>query len=200
MPPNVSPALVPPPASTRQTAANTHPMTRRTAVRITVLLCCLVREMSPTPNRKCVTDHIDARSEMPVKTGSDGRPVPTGNAAGHRPSAVSKIVVVSGPPAGAVVCCRLPVAVTDDLVDGATVRLDDRPQRSVGRVPHAQQVGHIVIVGHAEDLAGLLLVADRGMAGADAEVGGGDHHGVGGLPEVVGIDQARVVVVDYGDD
>src|SRR3984885_5053034 len=103
MPPNVRPALAPvalivggggasacgaaatTPASTRQTAANTYPVTRRAAVSITVLLCYLVREMSPTPNRKCVTDHIDARSEMPVNTGSEGRPAPTGNAAGHRP-------------------------------------------------------------------------------------------------------------------
>jgi hypothetical protein len=62
-------------------------------VSITVLLCYLVREMSPTPNRKCVTDHIDARSEMPVKSGSRGRRPRFGNAARHRSGAVSKIVV-----------------------------------------------------------------------------------------------------------
>src|SRR5580704_17197847 len=216
MPPNVSPALAPltlmvvvvaagdagaaatPPASTRQTAANTYPVTRRTAVSITVLLCYLVREMSPTPNRKCVTDHIDAQRMMPVNSGSAGQRAPRGNAAGRRPRAVGKIV--SGLPVGVAVCCGLPVAVPDDLVDRATVGLDDRPQRAVGRVPHAQQVGHIMVVGHAEDLTGPLLVADRGMAGADAEVGGRDHHGVGGLPKVVSVDQASVVIVDYGDD
>jgi hypothetical protein len=67
----------------------------------------------------------------------------------------------------------LPVTVPDDLVDGATIGLGDRPQRAVGRVPHAQQVGDVVIARHAEDLAGLVLVADRRVAGADAAVGGG---------------------------
>src|SRR3984957_16241440 len=114
----------------------------------------------------------------------------SGSVALHRPLLRGVVVMSSG----------LPVAVTDDLVDGARVGLDDRPQRAGGRVSDAEEGGHVVIVGHAEDLAGRRLVADRGVPGADAEVSGGDHHGVGGLPEVVGIDQASVVVVDYGDD
>ena len=61
------------PATARQTAANTYPVTRRTAVSITVLLCYLVREMSPTPNRKCVTDHIDAQRSITVKGPIAGR-------------------------------------------------------------------------------------------------------------------------------
>jgi hypothetical protein len=62
----------------------------------------------------------------------------------------------------------------DDLADRAAVRLGDETQRAIGRVADAEQEGHVVIAGHAEDLAGLVLVADRGMAGADAEVGAGD--------------------------
>jgi hypothetical protein len=32
------------------------------------------------------------------------------------------------------------------------------------------------------------------MAGADAEVGGGDGHGVGSLPEVVVVEEAGTIV------
>ena len=62
----------------------------------------------------------------------------------------------------------------DDLADRAAVGIGDRPQRPVRRVAHAEEEGDIVIAGHAQDLTGRILVADRGMAGADAEVGGGD--------------------------
>ena len=57
-----------------------------------------------------------------------------------------------------------------------------------------------MIAGYAEDLAGLVLVADRCVAGADAEIGGGEGHRVGGLPEVVVVKQAGAVVVGPGDD
>jgi hypothetical protein len=56
-----------------------------------------------------------------------------------------------------------------------------------------------VIAGHAEDLAGPVLVADGGMAGADAEIGGGESHRVGGLPEVVVIEEPGAVVIGPGD-
>src|SRR5271170_7693086 len=94
----------------------------------------------------------------------------------------------------------LPAAVVDDLSERAPAGRGDGPQRAIGRVAHAEKEGDVMIGGHAEDLAGKVLVADRGMAGADAQVGGGKHHGVGGLPEVVIVDEAGAVVVGLGDD
>ena len=87
------------------------------------------------------------------------------------------------------------LAVVDDLAERAAVGLGDGAQRAIGGVAHAEEEGDVVVGGHAEDLAGLVLVADRGVAGADAEVGGGERHGVGGLPEVVVVDEAGAVVV-----
>ena len=49
----------------------------------------------------------------------------------------------------------------DDLADRTAVRLGDRAQGPIGRVAHAEHEGHVVIAGYAEDLAGLVLVADR---------------------------------------
>lgn len=57
-----------------------------------------------------------------------------------------------------------------------------------------------MIAGHAEDLAGQVPVADRGVAGADAEISGRQGHGVGGLTEVVVVDEEGAVVVGPGDD
>ena len=70
----------------------------------------------------------------------------------------------------------------DDLGQRAAGGRGDGPQRAVGRVAHAEKEGDVMIGRHAEDLAGPVLVADRGMACADAQVGSGKHHGVGGLP------------------
>jgi succinate dehydrogenase/fumarate reductase flavoprotein subunit/HEAT repeat protein len=67
---------------------------------------------------------------------------------------------------------RLPAAVMNDLAGRATVGIGDGPQRPARRVAHAEEEGDIVIAGRAQDLTGRTLVADRGMAGADAEVGG----------------------------
>jgi len=91
--------------------------------------------------------------------------------------------------------CRLPVAVMDDLAGRAAVGIGDGPQRPVRRVAHAEEEGDIVIGGYAQDLAGRILVADRRVGGADAEVGGGDGYGVGGLAEVVVVEQAGTVVL-----
>jgi hypothetical protein len=91
----------------------------------------------------------------------------------------------------------------NDLVGRAAVGIGDGPQRPVRRVAHAEEEGDIVIAGHAQDLTGRVLVADRGVGGADAEVGGGDGYGVGGLPEVVVVQEAGTVVFgprqDQGD-
>ena len=45
-----------------------------------------------------------------------------------------------------------------------------------------------------------VLVADRRVPGADAEIGGGEGHGIGGLAEVKVVDEAGAVVVGCGDD
>src|SRR5690242_152528 len=94
----------------------------------------------------------------------------------------------------------LPAAVVDDLAEGTAVRLGQGGQRPVGRVAQADQEGDVVAGRDAEDRAGPVLVADRGVAGAHAEVGRREHHGVGGLAQVVVVDQAGAVVVGLRDD
>ena len=95
---------------------------------------------------------------------------------------------------------RLPVAAVQDLVEGPAVRLGDRAKRAIRGVADADQVGDVVVVGHAEDLAGGLLVAHRGVPRSDTEVRGGDHHRVRGLAQVVLADDPAVVVVVLRDD
>jgi phytoene dehydrogenase-like protein len=94
----------------------------------------------------------------------------------------------------------LPVAVPDYLVERQATRLDDGLERTVGGVAHADQVGDVVVVGDAEDLAGLLLVADRGVAGADAQVRRGQHDRVGGLAEVVLVHHLGALVLGVRED
>src|SRR5687767_2717288 len=79
---------------------------------------------------------------------------------------------------------RSPTTAVDDLVEGTPVGLHDRRQRTVARVAEADHVRRGVAVGEAEDAARRLLVADRRVAAADAQVGGGQHHGVRRLAEV----------------
>jgi hypothetical protein len=86
------------------------------------------------------------------------------------------------------------VTAADYLVERESVRLDDGLERAVGGVAHADQVGDVMVVGDAEDLAGLLLVADRGVAGADAEVSGGEHDRIGRLTEVVLVNHLAALV------
>jgi hypothetical protein len=130
-----------------------------------------------------------ARSRVPLGHAGEtlaGRPLRSGAVKPVRPTAVDYS-------AGGV--RRLPAAVMNDLAGRAAVGIGDGPQRPVRRVAHAEEEGDIVIAGYAQDLTGRILVADRGMAGADAEVGGGDGHGVGGLPEVVVVEEAGTVAL-----
>ena len=92
------------------------------------------------------------------------------------------------------------MAVPDDLGDGPAVRPGYGLERPVGRIAQADEVGDIVIGRHAEDPACLFLVADPGVATADAEVGGGHHDRVRCLAEVVAIDLAGMVVLGLRDD
>ena len=94
----------------------------------------------------------------------------------------------------------LPVAAVDDFGERAAVGGGDGLQRAIGGIADADQEGDVVISGDAEDLAGLVLVADRGMAGADAQVGRGERDGEGSLPEVVVVEETGAVVVGPGDD
>src|SRR3954452_7147988 len=88
----------------------------------------------------------------------------------------------------------LPASPVHDVVEGAAVGVLHRAQRPVGGVAEAEQIGAEVAVGEAEDLARLVLVADRRVPGADAQVGRGDHHERGRLAEVVGDALADLVV------
>jgi hypothetical protein len=49
----------------------------------------------------------------------------------------------------------------------------DRPQRPVRRIAEVHEIGGVAICREPEDAARLVLVGDRRMSGADAEVGGG---------------------------
>ena len=77
----------------------------------------------------------------------------------------------------------------NDLIEWPAIRLVDRREGAVGGIPEPEEVGHDVVVGDTQDRAGLVLVADRRMAGADAEVGGLEHHGHRGLPQVVLVEE-----------
>src|SRR5215472_16872469 len=57
-----------------------------------------------------------------------------------------------------------------------------------------------MIFGNSEDLTRGFGVPDRGVAGADSQVCGGDHHGVRGLTEVVVADEPAAIIVILGDD
>jgi hypothetical protein len=52
------------------------------------------------------------------------------------------------------------MSAVDNLIERSTVRFADRLERSVSGIPETHQVGHCVIVGHAEDGTCFLLVAD----------------------------------------
>jgi len=94
----------------------------------------------------------------------------------------------------------LPAPVMHDLIERAAVGMDDRAQRTIGRVANSYQVGHQMVVGHAQDRAGLVLVSYRGMASADAQVGGSEQHRVGRLAEIVLIDEPRTLVGRRGSN
>src|SRR5580700_4893878 len=95
---------------------------------------------------------------------------------------------------------RLPVAAVEDFVEGAAVRLGNGAQRAVRWVAGADQVRDVAVGWHAEDRARGLLIAHRGVAGADAEVGRGEHHGVRGLAQVVLVDDPAALVVGLRND
>jgi DNA-binding SARP family transcriptional activator len=89
----------------------------------------------------------------------------------------------------------LPVIPVHDVVEGAAVGPDERPQRPVGRVAQADQVDGEVAAGEPQHPLRLLLVGNRRVAGADAEVGRGQHHVRGGLAEVIQHEAALPLVL-----
>src|SRR3954451_19161000 len=93
----------------------------------------------------------------------------------------------------------LPASPVHDVVEGAAVGVLHRAQRPVGGVAEAEQIGAEVAVGQAEDLARLVLVADRRVPGADAQLGRGDHHERGRLADVVADAPGLLVVWLLGD-
>jgi len=93
------------------------------------------------------------------------------------------------PSASEQVAQRSPVAAMNDFIEGPPIWLADRREGAVGGIPETNEVGDDVVVGDTKDRAGLLLVADGRMAGADAEVGGLEHHRHRGLAQVVLIEE-----------
>jgi hypothetical protein len=72
--------------------------------------------------------------------------------------------------------------------------------RRIGGIAEPEQEADLVTRRYAENPAGGVLVTDRGMTTADAEVGGGNRHRERRLPEVVLIDDSCSVVVGVRDD
>src|ERR1700759_187910 len=93
----------------------------------------------------------------------------------------------------------VPVAAADALAERAAVELRDRRQRAVGRIADPEHERRQVALRDAEDLADPIMVTDRRMAGADAEVGRRDHHRVGGLTKVVTVNDLHAPVGRLGD-
>ena len=79
----------------------------------------------------------------------------------------------------------LPVVSVDDVGVVAPVGAADEGEGLVGGIAQSDEVGDEPVRGVSEDSAGEVLVAHRGVAGADSEVGGCEHHGHRGLTEVV---------------
>ena len=73
-------------------------------------------------------------------------------------------------------------------------------QWSIGRVAEGDHVGARAVRRRAEDASARLLVADGGVAAADAEVGGGQQHGHRRLPQVVLIDGHVALRLGLGQD
>lgn len=94
----------------------------------------------------------------------------------------------------------LPDSAVDDLGEGAPIGLHDWLERAIGGISDTEKVRDDVVVGNSEDGSGLLLVADRGVAGAYAEVSGGNRHRSSCLPEVVLVDELGAFVGGFGDN
>ena len=88
----------------------------------------------------------------------------------------------------------------DHVGEGAPIGLGDRLERTIGGISDTEKVRHDVVVGDSEESAGLLLVADRGVPGADAKVGSGDRHRGRCLPQVVLGDELGALVRGFGDN
>src|SRR6187549_2972788 len=87
-------------------------------------------------------------------------------------------------------CTRLPPVPVADLIE--------RP--AVGWVTQTDQVRAEVAVGKPEHAPRLLLVGHRGVTGADAEIGGGQHDVRRRLPEVVHEQVLAASVLRLPDD
>ena len=82
-----------------------------------------------------------------------------------------------------------PVTAMNNFIEWPAIRLADRREGAIGGIPKSEKVSHDVVVGDTQDRAGLVLFADCRMTGADAEVGGLDHHGHCRLAQVVLIEE-----------
>src|SRR6476619_7706753 len=78
-----------------------------------------------------------------------------------------------------------PPSAVHDLVEGASVQPLDDGQRLVRRIADGEHVGQESSVGEAQNGPGLVLVGDRGMAGADAQDGRGGGPRISGLAKGV---------------
>src|SRR5215207_7123176 len=79
----------------------------------------------------------------------------------------------------------LPVAAVYHVLERAPVGPRDRPERAVGRDAKGDQPGAEMILREAQQAPRQLLVADRRVRAADAQVGRGQHDAHRRLAHVV---------------
>src|SRR4029453_10870289 len=79
----------------------------------------------------------------------------------------------------------LPALAVDDILERPAVGVPHRLEPSAGGEAERDEDRALPILGQAEDAAGEVLVADRGMAAPDPQVGRGEHDRHRHLPDVV---------------
>ena len=72
-----------------------------------------------------------------------------------------------------------------DLIERSPVEPLERPERTVCRVAERDEICEEVVVREGEDLPSELLILYGRVAGADPEVGRGEHHQHRRVSEVV---------------
>jgi len=90
----------------------------------------------------------------------------------------------------------LPVLPVDDLLERAPVGSFDRLELPVGGIAERDEIGAEPSLGKAEDGAGEVLVLDRGVPAADAQVRRRDHQAHGRLTQVE-VKQRPLVLVPW---
>src|SRR4029453_7225881 len=118
----------------------------------------------------------------------------------HRDSQVAQMVREAWTGQEAVPPKALPALAVDDVLEHPAVGVGHRLEPSAGGEAERDEDRALPILGQAEDAAGEVLVADRGVAAPDPQVGRGEHDRHRHLPDVVQEGVALVPVLGGGYD